>query len=513
MIIQKIQQPNSESAQLYYRELDSLRRDKAGYEKKETFTSWPIHLTRGRCISFGTYVNALSCDMIYDNTKALDISIVIRATGDIRIQVYNSVGVRDEADDKRHAGKREIDTDIFGEMYNGYKQYTVHLGENRYDGIIYPVVEALEDCMLLGAEYITGTPIDASDVRLAVVICYNKDAKSTKHNIDMVANFAKRLQCDIPIIICDMTANLNEETFTDANRKISQIATSQKTGDSYNKALTYIRENYGGYTHAILIDKNTELSYGAMERLYNYLSVLDDIRDDMIIQGDVFSNDTYNEGAGYLIYDMTGHLRHRGYDMGLIEDVVSAMSSDEIDYFKSGLLCIPLKEYKPFNPRLHFAIELDYYLRHKPLSIMCLNGFFAYKSNRYDDGIVKDYYYRYRDDYIARVNTDMEVGKDAFKKYVTDEYNREVKKGNIYLAYTIIEATEDFLSGPKILDKDVETKDKIHKLTSAFNDNIIGRRSFFKERFLLHRKFTQLIVMIEREYDLIMDRWHQSEVY
>ena len=483
-------------------------------------------MKRGGVYSFGTYVNAFDVDRWTHFTPVRDITIKIRATGELGVQIYNSVGVYDAANDERHSGRFEVDADIFCEVNKEYREYIIELKETGYKGAVYPIIEAREACTLIGGEYITTTPIDRHDVRPVAVINYNKDANATRSTIEAINSYT---ETDIPIIICDMTGELAEGTF-EAEK---QLPTSDRRGDLVNKAIDYIKTELktdgNSYTHVIMIDNNIELALGALDRMLTFLSITDDFRDDLIIQGDVLRDGAVTEGVGYITGDINPRLSLAGLDAGKSEEYVALFSSEEAEYFKWGLVCMPLKfdghsdfdRHKSrigselcdrhFDSKLHDSVEFDYYLRYKPIAMTSLNGFYAHRGSQSDEGIIKKYYYRYREDIIARVDTDFELGKIPFRNYIEQEFKREVKSGNFELAFTIIQAVTDFLWGPLILGADRRTDERIAELTKQLNENIIKRRGKVKDRIKLEQDYSKLYLKINSDYDMIVEQWREAK--
>ncbi|MCR4610517.1 MAG: hypothetical protein K5644_01325 [Lachnospiraceae bacterium] len=538
MIIQKILPPRRNLQTLYYRKLDELKREKEEEEKVDIDITFPIELKRGEVLSFDSYVNAFYLEMWTRYTAVDNVTIILRTTGEIRPRVYNSIGVHDWDGDNRAVGKSEIEADVFCELHKDYREYIIQIKDVNQRGVVYPIIEAREKCTLVSGEYITDTPVSVDEVKPVVIVNYNKDIKTTNKTIDAVLEYGE----EIPIVVCDMTGNLNKETFADkihnntfadkkpnktsadkTNKdtstdkshkggKIDVIAASEKRGDNYNKALEHIKNELGdNYTHAIMVDCNVELTKDSIERLLQFLPYIDEFRTDMIIQGDVLSSDSISEGCGYLIRDGKEFSRFYNYDLSKSEDYVALISTEEIDYFMWGLICMPLKTVKPFSPNLIKCVEFDYYLKYKPLSVASLNGFFGFSDTQSPDGIIKTYYYRYRDEFIARVDTDMEVGVRPFRDYFDDEYHREFKKGNFELAFTILAAIDDCMKGPEILDKDDKVAAKIDELTKKFNDNIIKRKGKIKDIIKLEKDYNKLCLKIDKDYDMIIQKWKDEK--
>ena len=147
------------------------------------------------------------------------------------------------------------------------------------------------------------------------------------------------------------------------------------------------------------------------------------------------------------------------------------------------------------------------------MTVTSLNGFFGYKEGGYSEGIIKSSYYKLRDDLIARVDSDLEVGRETFTKYINKKYKEHLRNGSYELAYTVIYATEDFLSGPIILTNRnyINIADmKLGDLTKKLNENIINRKGKIKDRLKLELAYNELSVKIEKNYDMIIDEWKKE---
>ncbi len=528
MTLQTLILPDNLIDPLYIKELDELRREvEIKRDGGDSGTGSLSPLSRGIVYSFGTYYNAFVPAKWLRLTPVKDITVVIRATGKLRIQIFNSTGVYDVAGGVRHSAKCEIDARVIVRKKKDYIEYIAELTKSDCDGIIYPVIEALEDCELVGGAYITPTPVDARKVRTVAVLNYNKDAKVTQRNIDTVRNFKGM---DIPVVVCDMTGNLAENTFSATGERVpcragvnevnivKKDATRNPSpcrGACANIAFDYIKEHYGDRTHAVMIDNNVELSKHSIERLLRFLMAVDNFREDIIVQGDVLVA-TRNpspcrtiDGSGYVDRPTKQIKRFSGFDMNETDDVVALLSNEEIDYFKWGLICIPLDESR-FNPMIRSSVELNYYLKYKPLDMINLNGFTGEKTGKTEEPIVKRYYYKYRDDAIASIDTDLELGKIPFRNYIDGEFKREISAGNIELAWTIIDAINDFLWGPEILEAEARTEQRISDLSKKLNESIFKRKGAVKDRIRLEQEYSKLYQRIDAKYDMIVEKWRET---
>ena len=511
--------------------------------KLNTDITFPIKLEKGDIISFDSYVNALPVEKWTRFTSIDNVAIKLRATGKIKIQAYNSVGVYDAETDYRGAGRTEIPTEITCETRDGYPEYSVKLTDISYQGVIFPVIEAEEKVLFFGGEYVSESVTDAYDdpahyegsrskttpdektgfeaVTKApnpiVIINHLRDGKITQKNIDTIR---KNKNIDAPIVIADMTGKLSPEMFIDKSQSSSiiyQVTADWRPGHCINKAIRKLAEEqpdeYNNYTHAILVDHHITVDSEAMDRLMSFLNAIDDIRKDLIVQGDILKDNAKLEDSGYVIEYKETVPRFHDFDIRSREEYVTVSSSDEIDFFKFGLVCIPLCNANQFDEDLHESVELDYYLKNKPMTVTSLNGFFGYKEGGYSEGIIKSSYYKLRDDLIARVDSDLEVGRETFTKYINKKYKEHLRNGSYELAYTVIYATEDFLSGPIILTNRnyINIADmKLGDLTKKLNENIINRKGKIKDRLKLELAYNELSVKIEKNYDMIIDEWKKE---
>ena len=543
MTLQTLILPDNLIEPLYIKELDELRREVE--IKRDGGTA---SLSRGTVYSFGTFYNAFVPSKWLRLTPVKDITVVIRATGKLRIQIFNATGVYDVAGGVRHSAKCEIDAKVIVRKKKDYIEYIAELTKADYDGIIYPVIEALEDCTIIGGAYITPTPVDARKVRPVAVLNYNKDAKVTQRNIDTIRSFDGM---DIPVVVCDMTGNLAENTFSATGGRVpcragvnevnivKKDATRNPSpcrGACANMAFDFIKENYGDRTHAVMIDNNVELSAHSIERLLRFLMAVDNFREDIIVQGDVLGatggrvprragvnevnivkkDATRNpspcriiDGSGYVDRPTKQIKRFSDFDMNETDDVVALLSDEEIDYFKWGLICMPLDGSR-FNRMIRSSVELNYYLKYKPLDMINLNGFAGDKVGKAEEPIVERYYYKYRDDAIASIDTDLELGKIPFRNYIDGEFKREVSAGNIELAWTIIDAINDFLWGPEILEATARTEQRISDLSKKLNESIFKRKGAVKDRIRLEQEYSKLYQRIDAKYDMIVEKWRET---
>ena len=516
MTIQKIVPPGQNLKSLYIKELDSLKREKEFFGSSDIDITFPMNLKKGDIISFETYVNALSIEKWTSYTNVKSIGIRIRSTKEIKIQIYNSTGVYDWDNNGRYAGKKEVESEITCEDKREYREYSIEIKDKHLSGIIYPIIEAIDDCELLGGEYISNNTGSAKKVKPCFVVNYNRDANKTRQNINAIRN--NSLYDNELIIVSDMTGKLSKEVFIDNSHvcsKIIQIPTSQNIGKCYNEILRYISYDVEeDYTHAFLIDSDVILDSNACDRLISFISLLDDVRNDMIIQGDVLSDDSLVESSGYIIRDNKPSERFNGFDMTKPSDFVVLSTSEEVDYFKFGLLLVPLNQIKAYNPDLRTNVEFDYYLHHKSINVTNINGFFGVRENKESRGVVWDKYYRYRDYFIAIVDSEYELDKTEFRMYIDKEMKMESKKGNMELAFSILEATNDFLNGPEGLYDEYcleEIRDRLKELTQRFNDSIVGRKNIIKDRLELQKFYNKICLKIDHDYDMIIDKWTESK--
>ncbi len=545
MIIQKILPPRNNSEGLFYRRLDEWMRE-TDYEqanKANADITFPIKLEKGEIISFDSYVNALPVEKWTRFTSIDNVVIKLRTTGKIKIQAYNSVGVYDEEADYKGAGRTEIPTKVSCEIRDGYPEYSVRLEDINYQGVIFPVIEAEEKVLLFGGEYVS-EPATATDDNFAVseeprseavpaaeaeseavtkaprpvvIINHLRDGKITQKNVDTIR---KNTNCEIPIIIADMTGCLGPEMFIDKSQSSSiiyQVTANERPGYCINKALKQLGkeqpDKYPIYTHAILIDHHVTVDGEAIDRLMTFLSGTDDIRKDLIVQGDILKDNAKLDDSGYVIKYKEVIPRFHDFNLRSRDEYVTVSSADEIDFFKFGLVCLPIHDYGKFDEDLHKSVELDYYLKNKPITVTSLNGFFGYKESGYSEGVIKSSYYKHRDDLIARVDSDLEVGRETFTSYIHGKYKEHLRNGSYELAYAVIYATEDFLSGPIILENRnyINITDmKLNELTKKLNENIINRKGKIKDRVKLELAYNELSVKIEKNYDMIIDEWKKE---
>ncbi len=516
MIIQNILPPRKNLKSLYIKELDPLRREKENRSNFDIDIAFPIRLNKGDIISFESYVNALPIEKWTRYTKANNIGVTLRICGEVNIQIYNSIGVYDWDENLRSAGRKEIDVDISCSDKRDYKEYSITLREQNQVGLIYPIIEAFEDCELFGGEYTVDAPEEILQPKLCYIVNYNKDANVTRRVINMITG--QESYDNESIIICDNTANLNKDVFIDSTQKnsnIIQIKTDIEKGYSYNKALNYIRrQKKEGCTHAILIDVGVDIAFDTFDRLKSFIAILDDIRKDMIIQGDILNGNTHIDGSGYILKNNVPQNRFNDFVLTKHEDIVIATSQEEVDFFKFGLVCVPLNCIQPFNPSLRECIELDYYLHNKKYNITSINGFAGVKKNSDKEGLIYNNYYCYRDYFIAIVDSEFELDKTEYRLYIEKEMKAESKKGNVELAFSILEAANDFLNGPDGLYDEYcleEINDRLKELSQRFNDSIVGRKNIIKDKLELQKLYNKICLKIDHSYDMIMEKWTEHK--
>lgn len=516
MIIQKLLAPSNNLKSLYIKELDELKRWKDTIDECNANITFPISLNKGDIISFETYINAFPIEKWYSYTKAKNVQIVIRTSEKVNIQVYNSTGVYERDSNNRFSGKRKIDTDIKCIEYDEYKEYTINLKEKNLSGVIYPIIEAMTDCELLGGEYTSDTPKGASKCRICYIVSYNRDANTTRSNINAIIN--NPLYDGEYIVVCDMTGELSSDVFIDNSHVCSrmiQIPTSKNPGDSYNAAISYINSEAGEeYTHGIVVDSTVLVDEIILDRLVSFISLLDDVRSDMIIQGDLIKDNYLLDSSGYIIKDNKPDVRYNNFDLREPSDFITSSTCEEIDFFKFGVLCLPLKCFKAFNQDLRTNVELYCYLHNDNLKVTNLNGFFGRLCNKESRRIIWDYYYKYRDYYIAIVDSEFELDKTEYRLFVEKEVKIQRKKGNIEAAFAIIEAANDFLDGPEGLDDEYcleEINERLIYLSGRFNDSVTGRKNVIRDRIELRKNYDKLCLKIDHSYDMIMEKWTEHK--
>ena len=515
MRIQKLLPPNNNLKSLYIKELDELKREREITRDDNVGITFPLSLKRGDIISFGTYVNSLVLDKWVTLTKAKNIAVVLRTSGRIDVQLYNSRGVYDWDTGIRNAGKEPVEANVKKTQKKGVYEYTVSLSDVNCVGVVYPVIEALEPCEFLGGEYICDDVDKLNPIKPCYIINYNRDAKVTRENIDTITS--KVGYNGELIIICDMTAELGENVFIDSTHKYSnivQIATSLMPGDSLNKAFDYIRCNaLEDYTHIIIIDAKTLIDDNALARVFTFVSLLDDIRDNMVIQGDIISGRTL-ESSGYVVRDGMPKSRFNGFDMGMSSDFVNEVSSEEIDFFSFGLLCVPVNNNMYFDPNIRHFVEFEYFLNNRKLEIACINGFFGYSRGTVSEGIIWTTYYRMRDYLIAIINSEYEMNRQRFSDFMDSEIKDYYKKGGLELSLAVMEAANDFLNGPEGLYDEYcleEIRERLIELSDRFNHKLTAGTNKVKDRLELQKQYNKLYLKIDHDYDMIMDRWTKSK--
>lgn len=516
MTIQKIIPPGKNVKSLYYKELDNLKRDKEIDTSLDIDVSFPLRIRKGDIISFETYYNAFLVEKWQRYTKVNSIKIVIRTTKEVHIQIYNSTGVYKWDTQRRFSGKKEIDTDIICSDKDGYKEYSISVKDNNLSGVIFPIIEATKDCDFISGEYSSDITVEKNEIKPCYIINYNKDADCTRKSINTIIK--SPLYNMEHIIVCDMTGELSDDVFIDNSHvcsRIIQIPTSSNIGESYNKAILHLNcEISENYTHAVLIDYKVALMDVDFERVISFLSLLDDVRQDMIIQGDILSDKYLIDSSGYVIRDDKPDLRFYGFDIRKPSDFVVSSTFENLDFFSFGLLFMPLGQTEIFDSKLRTNVEFDYYLRHKRLEITNLNGFCATHNKKESNGLVWNYYYNYRDYSIAIIDSDYELDKTEYRFFIEKEINRLRREDNFELAFAIIEAANDFLNGPDgLYDNDCleEIEERLIYLSDRFNDSIIKRKNIIRDRLELSKSYNKLCLKIDHNYDMIIDKWTKNK--
>ena len=516
MRIQKLLAPNNNLKSLYFKELDELRREKEIVGDENRDIAFPLSLQKGDIISFGTYVNSLVLDKWETLTRAENIAIVLRTSGRIEAQVYNSRGAYDWDTNVRATGKEPVEVEVSKVKKKGIYEYTISLANVNCTGVVYPIIEALEPCQFLGGEYVCDDVDELNPIKPCYVINYNKDAKVTRESIRAITS---KVGYDGElIVVCDMTSELGENVFIDNTHKCSnivQIGTSMEAGNSLNMAFDYIKNKADDdYTHIIISDAKTLLDDNALARVFTFISLLDDIRDNMMIQGDILSDNSHLESSGYLIKDGMPKRRYNGFDLCKSSDFVTAISSDEIDFFSFGLLCIPTKCNMYFDPNIRNYVEFEYFLNNRRLEIASINGFFGYSQRTVNEGIIWTTYYKMRDYLIAIINSEYEMERQKFSDFMDREIKSYYKKGGLELAFAIIEAANDFLNGPEGLYDEYcleEIKERLIELSNRFNQRLTSKSNKVKDRIELQKLYNKLYLKIDHDYDMIIDKWTDSK--
>lgn len=161
MILQKITLNNSEYAEMYFR----------GGEYKDGC----LYIKEGTRASFDTYFNCFSHSIYKKYTQIEEIELTLKIDGEATVQLCVFDG--------------ENETSLLSkDTKDGCVSLCVKIDNLKDEAILYPVVLAKSDVVLVGGEY--SCRMNAiNEINTAIVICTYKREQSVKDNLKILSSY------------------------------------------------------------------------------------------------------------------------------------------------------------------------------------------------------------------------------------------------------------------------------------------------------------------------------------
>ncbi|MBE5898940.1 MAG: glycosyltransferase family 2 protein [Lachnospiraceae bacterium] len=421
-------------------------------------------IPKGDAVSLQSYFNAFSIGKWRKYTFIEDLSLHLNIKGDVKVRAFNAVGKTyhegeptDDTKDRyyfKKASRREIEVST----HKTKDGVTVTFPNLNYEGILYIKIEALEDAVLYGGEYITNTKKE-NDVNLALCICTFKREEFVTRNVNQVIdgiinNKNSVMKDNVEVFVSDNGQTLPADTFKSdkvflfPNRNVG--GAGGFTRDMI-EAVLYRKNN--NLSHVILMDDDIILDAEVLERNYLFLKFLKSEYSKAMVGGELFELDKrylqFEAGAAYRQVVIQSY--NQMWDMRNPDAVAGNEVENPMNFNGWWYCCIPVSYVREDNLPLPVFIhrdDVEYGMRNEENGTILLNGLSVWHPQGPGKASTAMNYYDVRNDLICMCDK-----KDApTASEVMNHITRGVIGNMLRYRYQVIDcifyALEDYYKGP-----------------------------------------------------------------
>ena len=517
MVIQKLQFPSEE-----------ICNDRGMF-----FHGKSLSIAKGNKLSLQTYFNSFSIGKWRKYTSIDNLRLHLRIEGSVAVKAYNSVGKTYHTEDKIDANKdvcrykkatrRRIEIET-KETSDGVD---IIFSDINYDGIIFVVIEALEDAKLLGGEYITDTETDR-EVDIAVCFCTYKREEFIIGNVNRIAdeiinNPASPVSGHIEVFVSDNGQTLLRESFRAADDKDSDrihIFPNKNLGGAggFTRAMIEAVQinghifgdwNNGNkrFSHVILMDDDIILNPEVLERNFCFLKYIKDEYKNAMIGGELFDIDKrYMQfEAGSRNEGIVMHKFNRLWDMRRTDAVAANEVENPVNYIAWPYCCISTDYIREDNLPIPIFIHYDdveYGMRNAQNGTILLNGLCIWhKYGMYNASPLMSYYDT-RNSLICMCDKSVAPSKALLLIHITLGIGGSVLRRRLNVCEAVYRGLRDYYRGPKyfmVLDP-IKVQNEMSQLANKEYGLVGGLIRVFIN-------YIKMVGMIITRHDKVTKEW------
>ena len=437
-----------------------------------------VSIPAGSTVSLETYFNAFSVGKWKEYTKLDNLSLQIKIQGDVEIKAYHAVGSVDNELLKKGKGKlteKEFLQKVNSQAYRATREEipctiskqedacSIKFNQLYADGVLYIVIQALSDAVVLGGGY--ETDIDESSfnpVKLAIGICTFRREVAVTGNIncllrEIINNPVSPLKDKLEIYIADNGQTLDIDTF-DSDKV--HILPNPNLGGAGGFTRTMIESMFNDktkeFTHVIFMDDDILLYPAIFVRTFYLLQMLKPEYQKAILGASTFLDNypTVQQEIG-AVYKVSGtyigRANHKYFDMRNPDAVSSNEVINETNYTGWWFACIPRSVATENNLPMPYFIHYDdveYGLRNVKNRQLFINGICVWHPSPDNKGPFWITYYNVRNRLITMFSYGL--GKKSYIKYlvsITKVFLFHITRYEYKRAALLLRALNDFLKG------------------------------------------------------------------
>lgn len=345
----------------------------SGSIKEEAGKLW---MEKGTTLSFGTYFNGFSIAKWRKYTATEQYRVAVKGNGRIKISLYQSY-----LEEERAVTKLLLDAEL---GLSEKESSGIGIPVTVTKGICYPVVEALSDQAVISEISYEGQCYGKirENIMLAVDICTFKREPYVKRNIEQISknileNPASPLYGKTEVFISDNASTLGDSLKGYSHVKVMPNENVGGVGGFTRGMLEAMKKE--SITHILIMDDDAVIETSALERTYQFLSLLKEEYYNYTIGGELLRENTpwiqYEAGAVW----KRGRIKalHHHLNLKNMKDLLKNEEEETIEYAGWWYSCIPVTQIKEYGLPLPLFIhrdDIEYGLRTGRERFIFLNG-------------------------------------------------------------------------------------------------------------------------------------------
>lgn len=491
--------------QLYYRSSEKI--NGIGGEK--------ILLKKGQCVSFDTYINALSASKWKKYTVAQPpYSLKITLKGKYKVNLIHSY-----LSYAKEYGKKQsvpiVHSDVEETRYvDCVEQQTLTFPYSATSGCLSFSLQAESDGEFFAACYVCQVLEDIRNINLGVGICTYKREEYVKNNMEILRKsvFENRdsvLFENLHVFISDNASTLP----TDMANENVRLFVNKNAGGSGGftrcmiEAIKYNETASRILTHFVLMDDDVRFDPISLERTYILLTLMKDDYLNSFIGGAMFrmAEPSVQYASGeYWFENKCDVIKtyNLNADMTEISNVVKNEVITDANYQGWWFCAIPMSVISKDNLPLPFFIKYDdieYSLRNNK-ELILLNGINVWHESFESKYSAQNVYYTVRNYLITAAARNAQITKEDFALHMRISYRHYACNYKYLEIEHFCNAVDDFLKGVDYLKNlDLET---MHKNVMPQGYKMVDVSELpvpvTKERYLRDTEYSQPFGMLKR---------------